>query len=279
VELELVFDEGGDIISGKELGIDGTLALLGICEKGYLDAEIKGTSAGGHSSTPPDSTALGQACAAAARVEKAKFPAYFNEPTAVMFDSLAPYMDGKNKMMFANRWLFGRHLARKLCKSPKLAAFVRTTCALTQAYGSMAPNVLPQEARIIMNLRIASGESVQSALSHIREAAGDQVEVNIVTAMEPSPTSGVDNETYRKMMDLLGEMFPGMIAAPFPMVAATDSRNFYNVCPNVYRFPPYTCMREDHSRMHARDERMEIKSYLGGIAFYIRLLEKFCVKQ
>ena len=61
VHLDCVLDEGGAILPAKVNGIlDQYLAGIGVAEKGYADFEISVFSKGGHSSQPPQHTALGE---------------------------------------------------------------------------------------------------------------------------------------------------------------------------------------------------------------------------
>ncbi|MEI2421458.1 M20/M25/M40 family metallo-hydrolase, partial [Arthrospira platensis SPKY2] len=43
IRFRMVCDEGGALIDGKPLGVDGVVALIGVGEKGYVDIELNAT--------------------------------------------------------------------------------------------------------------------------------------------------------------------------------------------------------------------------------------------
>src|SRR6266496_820126 len=59
VHPELVLDEGGALANGLVAGISAPVALIGIAEKGYVTVGLTAQAEGGHSSMPPDETAVG----------------------------------------------------------------------------------------------------------------------------------------------------------------------------------------------------------------------------
>ena len=59
VHPEFVLDEGGALTTGMVAGISAPVALVGIAEKGYVTVALTAQAEGGHSSMPPDETAVG----------------------------------------------------------------------------------------------------------------------------------------------------------------------------------------------------------------------------
>ena len=56
------------------------------------------------------------------------------------------------------------------------------------------------------------------------------------------------------------------------MVAATDTRHYESLSPNVYRFLPAVAGPEDIGRLHGTDERISVENWSRAVAFYERLL-------
>ena len=78
------------------------------------------------------------------------------------------------------------------------AALVRTTVAATMQSGGTAPNVLPSQASATVNLRIALGETVASAVVRVRRRIADpEVRVEVLEGSDPSPESPTDNAAVR----------------------------------------------------------------------------------
>ena len=72
VELFLVCDEGGGIISEPIGGIPGNFAMVGVFEKGKADVKFTAKSTGGHASAPGKHTPIARLAAAQAAIANEK---------------------------------------------------------------------------------------------------------------------------------------------------------------------------------------------------------------
>ena len=89
------------------------------------------------------------------------------------------------------------------------AALVHTTVAATMLDGGTAANVLPAHAVATLNLRIAVGETVESATAHVRRVIRDPaVAVEVVEGSDPSPESPTDNAQFAAISAAVGEAYP-----------------------------------------------------------------------
>jgi carboxypeptidase PM20D1 len=275
VRFDFVLDEGGAFADGRSMGIDSHIALIGIAEKGYMDIMLSVMQKGGHASMPPLKSALNLVCAGAVKLENDKFPSSFTPASAAMFDALAPHMKQPLRFLFQHRNLFGSILLPQLTKQPMTAALVRTTCVMTQAQGSKAPNVLPQKASVTFNLRISENDSVASVVERVKRIVGEEITVEVLAATEPTPSSPVDIDGYRMIHQSIMETFPVFkVVAPYPVVAATDSRVYNGMANGVYRFVPFVSLIDDLGSIHGDNERINIESYKQGIRFFETLLSK-----
>lgn len=274
IRFEYVLDEGGAIVSGKSFSVSKTLALIGVCEKGYIDVLLTSKANGGHAAMPPKHTALGIVAQAIVNVEKKPMKAAIAGPTAQLFDALLPNMGLLFKILFANRWLFGGLLKSVLTGAAQGNALIRTTNAATMAQASVAPNVLPQVVTAIINYRIAPWDTSKKVLEHTRKAIKDnRVEVSPYKVNEPSKVSAIDNSAYGIVSNTVAHVYPDMIVAPYPMVAATDSRFYQIVSDNIYRFVPFRSMLEDLGTVHANNERVSVESLREAVVFFMQLIE------
>ena len=275
IRFGFVLDEGGAFADGRSMGIDAHIALIGIAEKGYLDIMLSVQQKGGHASMPPLKSALNQVCTAAVKLENDKFPSSFTPASAAMFDALAEHMQQPLRFLFMHRKLFSGILLGQLTKQPMTAALVRTTCVMTQAQGSKAPNVLPQKATVTFNLRISENDSVASTVERVKRIVGDEITVEVLTASEPTPSSPVAIEEYQMIKASILEAFPVFkVVAPYPVVAATDSRVYSGMAKGIYRFVPFVSLIDDLGTVHGDNERINIDSYKQGIRFFETLLTK-----
>jgi carboxypeptidase PM20D1 len=278
VRLGWVLDEGLMITSGLVPGVERPAALVATAEKGYLTVELVARAEGGHSSRPPPHTAAGRVAAAVARVENAPFHAEISGPTAEMFQWLGPHAGMPERLAFANLDLLGGLVQPKLAAKPATAALLGTTIAVTQLSGSVQENVLPQEARAVVNLRLHPRDSIASALAHLRVAIDDpSIELNPLPATlhgEPSPVSPTEGPGWEAITRSIREVDPEIVVAPGLMIGGTDSRWFLPPADAVYRFQPARIGPGDTGRFHGTDERVSVENLGEFVVFYRQLLQR-----
>lgn len=276
VNAEFVLDEGGSITDKILKGVENPAALVGIAEKGYMSLELTVEEAGGHSSQPPKNTAVGVLSKAITRLEETPFPGGIRGITAQMFDKLAPETAFNQKFFLANLWLFRPLVERQLASTPSSNAALRTTTAATVFNAGVKDNVLPNKATAVVNFRILPGETIESVVERVRQTIGDE-RVKIAPYGEnlwnPSPVSDVNSPNFQTVEKTIRQTFPDTIVAPYLMLAASDSRHFAEISPNIYRFSPTKVNSEDLLRIHGINERISVETYTQGIGFYYNLIK------
>jgi carboxypeptidase PM20D1 len=281
VELEMVLDEGGVIADGVLAGLSTPVALVGIAEKGFVSVDLRTRAAGGHSSLPPAETAIGILASAMARLEKNPMEARLDGATRQLFERIGPAFPFVQRFIFANLWLSKMVVTSKLEAGPATNAMIRTTAAATLIQGGTKDNVLPTQARAVVNFRILPGDSVAGVLEHVRRTVDDpRVEVTIGGrfSAEPSAVSSTQSESFRRLERAIGRALPGVLVAPYQVVVATDSRYFEDLSGGVFRFLPIPMTPEDLKRMHGVNERIEAARYEDAIRFYRQLLLESTVR-
>ena len=179
-------------------------------------------------------------------------------------------------MIFANLWLFSGVLDM-ICKKSggELNALMRTTVAFTQASASKAPNVIPPEAKIISNIRLNPGDTVDGAVDYIKKTIGDDnIELTPLDAMEPSRISVTDCPEWEKVASAVASTWKGCIVSPYLMVQCSDSRYYGRISDKVYRFSAMDLTSEERATIHGNNERIRVECALRAVEFYIRLLYK-----
>jgi carboxypeptidase PM20D1 len=274
IEAEFVLDEGGSVVYGSVPGVDEHVALVGIAEKGYVSLALEVEVEGGHSSTPPEQTAVGLVSAAVARLESRQMPMSLRGPVRQTLDYLGPEMPFTHRLVVANLWLFRPVIERVASGVPALAATMRTTTAATMIEGGVKENVLPSSARAVLNFRILPGESVQDVMDHVRRGvADDRVRVEVIgVGREPTTESPLDVEGFALLQRTIGQVFPEAVVAPYLVLGGTDSRHYSDLTRNIYRFAPIVAGPTDLPRIHGTDERMSVENYGQAVEFFVGLL-------
>ncbi|KIG14716.1 putative M20/M25/M40 family peptidase [Enhygromyxa salina] len=274
VEAEFLLDEGTGITVGMFPAVEQPVALIGLSEKGSATIELLVELEGGHSSAPPDQTAIGILAAAVARVEAQQLPGSLDGPFRQTLDTLGPEMHGPLKLVATNLWLFAPVMTRALLASSTTASSVRTTTAVTVIEGGVKANVLPPRARALVNHRINAGDTVERVVAHVREAVDDpRVQVTLVVGNEVPRISDAQAPGFSTIARAVREVNPEVLVAPGLFVAATDARHYVGVAKQVYRLSAFFITKQDVPRYHGVDERLSLEHYAGMIQFYGRILQ------
>ena len=277
VRLAWVKDEGGVIGHGLLPGVNAPVAMIGVAEKGSISLDIVAYSRGGHSSMPSPAaqTAIGRLARALDRIGNTPFKSRVDGATRGMVEGLAPAVPFLQRMVYANLWLFEPVVRGVMEKSPTSAAQLQTTIAPTIIEGGNKENVLPPEARAVVNFRIHPRDNAEKVIAHV-QAAVDDPEVMIEAlpgVREASQVSNIEGDGYRLLTRIIGESFPGTITAPYLVVGGTDSRHYLPITDNVFRFIPIRMGPDDMARFHGTNERVSVANMGEAVAFYVRLIE------
>lgn len=271
----LVIDEGGVVLENVFPGVKKATALVGVGEKGYLDVEITGTSAGGHSSAPPRKTLIGEMARYITNIEKKSMKACLTPPVLEMFDRLGRHSTLLYRIIFSNLWLFSPVLKQILTKDGgQMNAIIRTTTAVTKLEGSKAFNVLPPKGTIGVNCRILNTDTVDSTLNHIKSLTNFNFEYKKIEFREASPITPTDTKQWKLMEEVIGDVWPEAILSPYLMIAATDSRHYTKISNHVMRFAPTAITNEELSMIHSNNERIRVETVIECVQFYIKLIKR-----
>lgn len=276
IQPAMVVDEGGAVVENVFPGVSAPCGLIGIGEKGMMNAQLRTVSSGGHASAPKPHTPVGVLAAACKKIEDHPFPAHIDGPAAQMFDTLGRHSTLLYRIIFANLWCFG-WIIDSLGRTAggEMNALLRTTVAFTQMQGSSARNVIPPEAKMVANMRLNPNDSTESALMRLKKVVNDPaVEITSLESFEPSPVSSTNCAAWDKVAAAVAETWPGCIVSPYLMVQCSDSRHYGRICDKVYRFSAMDLTAEERGTIHGNNERIRLECIHRSVAFYIRLMRK-----
>ena len=272
----IVVDEGGAVVENVFPGVKVPCGLIGIAEKGMMNAQFRTISSGGHASAPKPNMPVDALAEACVKVVGHPFKMHLTKPVAEMFDTLGRHSTFLYRMIFANLWCFGWVLdLLGKTSGGDMNALLRTTVAFTQMEGSSARNVIPPEAKMVANMRLNPADSVASALEYLKKTVGnDKVEITALESFEPSRISRTDCDGWDRVAAAVGETWPGCIVSPYLMVQCSDSRHWGVISDRVYRFSAMDMTAEERATIHGNNERVRLDGICKAVEFYIRLMKK-----
>ncbi len=255
----------------------GPASMIGISERGSGTMRVRAVGRPGHSSMPPEETAVSLVAEAVGRIHDMPIERKLEGgPALGMMRALAPELSFTNRMALANEWLFAPLLRQRLAGDPPAQALLGTTVAPTMIQGGSRPNVLPGEATAMINFRIHPRDDSADLLRRARQAVADLEGVTVDWAEPPRDASAVSSTTsasYALIAAMSREILPDAPVAPGLVLPGTDSRHYANVAENVYRFQPILLRGEDIERLHGLNEYLTVANLERMIRFYIGLME------
>ncbi|VVT56785.1 uncharacterized protein SAPINGB_P005272 [Magnusiomyces paraingens] len=334
-----IVDEGGSGVVEQQ-GVK--LALPGVTEKGMYDALVVLKTPGGHSSLPPDHTAIGIIGELASLMESRPFspalnthsPIYkFLQCTAAYSQEMAEDLRQAiqkcatdEKAMDTVFKVMGRLRATKY--------MIQTSQAIDIVAGGLKINALPEKVELMANYRIDLQSNVdetrQKVVEDVRQIAekyGLGLSLNKTlddgsfehevllegSVYEPSDTltNGYfeisDYGSYTKVAPIAPtfdseawdtfsgtirhvfgtfagpvidptkkhQVFDGepkepqnIVVSPALMTANTDTKHYWDLTDNIYRFWPYRVLDTQVSHIHTVDERILLDVHIEAVAFY-----------
>jgi acetylornithine deacetylase/succinyl-diaminopimelate desuccinylase-like protein len=274
-------NEGGRVVLH-----DGKVQYVGVqtSEKVAVNVDViaKGTS--GHASTPRKDNPVAHLADAIAKVAAYEAPVQLNSVTRAYFEGLAPFEDEET-----GKWMRALespdradHAARWISSaSPAWNSMLRDTVTPTMLQAGIRQNVVPSEARGVVNIRLLPGNQIAPLLGKLQQLVNDpQVHFEIEAAGgESTPSSSVTSDLYGTIARVAGKEFPGAPTLPYMSTGATDSMPLRMRNVQAYGLLPFPLTEEDTSRMHADDERIPVDSFRKGVEFLYSIVSDFVVSR
>lgn len=276
VRADMVIDEGGEISTDKIKDVKRPVALIGVAEKGYVTFELSVAIPGGHSSKPAKETAIDVLSKALYNLRSKEMPSHITPPVKE-FLTRAGSSSNKffNRMALTNMWLFEGVTKNILAATPEGNAMLRTTIVPTILESGVRENVIPTNAKAIVNSRILTGETTKDVQAFMENMINDtRVKIKITGDFntEPSPATDIHSPAFQRVEQTITELADEVIPVPYIMIGATDSRSYRAISNGVVNFAPLI----DSKGYHGIDERLPIKDLQRSINFMTRIITKSC---
>ena len=281
IYFDMVLDEGSVISDGIVKGAGKPIGIIGIAEKGYLTMELISSFNSGHSSMPGATTTIGKLSKAINNLERFQMTPEITPVLKDFFSYIGPELEFKDRFVLSNSALLSLSIINELIKEPATASMLRTTIAPTMINSGLKSNILPSEARAIINFRIRQGDSIEKVKKHVTNVINDSdIEIKILDNelySNPSNVSNINSPSFNIIHKTIKEIYNDILVAPGLVVATTDSRHYQSISKDIYRFIPISLTSDDLSMIHGYNEKISIPAYLDMIQFYIQLIKNFYV--
>ncbi len=253
-------------------------------EKVPVDVAVIARGPSGHASMPTKDNAVVHLAAAIAKIGGYTAPVRFTTIVRRYFEQLAPLEDDE-----LAKWIRsldtpdrGEHAQRFVSEAnPLWNSMLRDTIAPTMLSAGVRANVIPSEARAILNVRLLPGDTIDVLLADLTKSVNDpQIRFEVQSdAGLAAPPSSLESDFYVTITKAASQEFSGAPVLPFLSAGATDSAQLrlHNV--QAYGLSPFPMSDEDSRRMHADDERIPLASFDKVVDFIARVVSEFAASR
>jgi acetylornithine deacetylase/succinyl-diaminopimelate desuccinylase-like protein len=272
-------NEGGEVISKN-----GKVQYVAVqaSEKVSVNVAVIAKGPSGHASIPTKDNAVVHLAAAVAKIGTYSAPVHFTTVVRRYFEGLAAISDDEvakwmRSVETADR---GEHAQRVLSDAnPQWGSMMRDSIAPTMLSAGVRANVIPGEARAMLNIRMLPGDTIDVVLGALTKLVNDpQVRFEVQpNAGLAAPTSSLESDFYGVINKVASQEFGGAPVLPYQSTWATDSSQLrlHNV--QAYGLWPFPVTDDDLKRMHGDDERLSVASFNKGVEVLLHIVSEFAV--
>jgi acetylornithine deacetylase/succinyl-diaminopimelate desuccinylase-like protein len=269
---------------GKVVVKNGKVQYVGlqISEKVSINISVSATGKGGHSSVPTKENPVVHLAAAIEKIGNYSAPVRLTSVVRRYFEGLAAVEDDETA-----KWLRvidtpdrGDHAQRVIGDmNPMWNSMMRDTVAPTILQAGVRANVIPSEAKAIVNVRLIPGDTITVLMSNLDKLVSDpQVKMEVIPdGGLAAPDSSMETSLYQLITQVCAKEFNGAPVLPFMSTGATDSAQLrlHNV--QAYGLRPIPMTPEDDSRVHGDNERIPLDAFAKGVDVMTRIVAEFAV--
>jgi acetylornithine deacetylase/succinyl-diaminopimelate desuccinylase-like protein len=269
---------------GKTVLKNGKVQYVGlqVAEKASVNLSVTAKGKGGHASTPTKDNPVVHLAAAVEKVGNYTAPVHLTSIVRRYFEGLSVIEDDETA-----KWMRvidtpdrGEHAQRVLSDmNPMWNSMMRDTIAPTMLQAGVRANVIPSEARAVLNVRLLPGDTIDVLLNDLNKLVNDpSVKLEVMPdAGLAAPNSSMETDFYALLTKVCAKEFGGAPVLPLLSTGATDSAQLrlHNV--QAYGLGPFPLTQEDAARVHGDDERLPLAAFAKGVDLITHIVAEFAL--
>ena len=269
---------------GKVVAKNGKVQYVGlqVAEKVSVNIAVTATGKSGHASIPTKDNPVLRLAAAVDKIGNYTAPVRLTSVVRRYFEGLSAVEDDETA-----KWLRvidapdrGEHAQRVVSEmNPMWNSMMRDTIAPTILQAGVRVNVIPSEAKAMLNVRLLPGDTITALVNELNKLVNDpQVKLEVLPEGGlATPDSSMETPLYALITQQCAKEFGGAPVLPFLSTGATDSAQLrlHNV--QAYGLRPIPMTEEDDSRVHGDNERIPLAAFVKGVDLMTRIVAEFSV--
>ncbi len=261
---------GGGILEDQGVKVVGVQTTEKMPRRATLVA--RGTA--GHGSRPSVDNAVSAIARAVAKADAWQTEMRMNETTRTYFERLATISDPEDAFRYRNienpdeTEEIQQYFLENL---PYYYSSLRTSVVPTIIDAGFRRNVIPSEARAVLDIRMLPDEDVEGFYAELAKVI-DEPNVEIVPEeiyRPAAPPSGLDNEMFEALERVAADMYPDAIVLPSMSTGATDMAQIRAMGVPAYGIGPIRTQAELNSGngAHSDNERVSEEAMIEFLQF------------
>jgi acetylornithine deacetylase/succinyl-diaminopimelate desuccinylase-like protein len=263
IRAEFALNEGGRtrIVNGKRLYV-----AVQNTEKVPHTVTVTARGPGGHASIPLAGNAILRLGRALAKISAYKEPVQVNPTTRTFFSELGrvwpnAYERGAMADVASTDTRRIQRGARVLERIPVFDAVLRNGISATIIQGGIRGNVIPTEAKAMLNVRTLPGQSIDGVVARLKRVVADSlVEIVVSDRGDDAPASDFHSPMFTAIKESAQALDPSLAVVPYLSTGATDSARLRAWGMQSFGLLPFPMNQDDEDRMHGNDERIPLAS-------------------
>ncbi len=281
IKPEFVINEGSYGIQDIPLA-KSPIFPCSTAEKGHIWMKVKAEGESGHGSMPPDNHAVHKLIKSLKRIIDSKSSSYLPPEVKKLLSSVSSEVEPHflpKLVKYLDNPLCWPVFRRVFERDERFRSMIRNTVSVNQVNGGYKENVVPSQAEAVLDCRILPDVNAQEFIRDISEVGGVNMEEDVdLIKVEPGSRSSPDTDLFSAFRAAVKKFHPEAVFSPGLLTGGSDSRFFRRKGITSYGLIPVVLNRNELSRIHGRDERIDVKSFLKGTEVLYNLLKQIASK-
>ncbi|RME04995.1 MAG: M20/M25/M40 family metallo-hydrolase [Planctomycetota bacterium] len=280
LEAEFCLNEVG----GFSIALKKRVYPIQVGEKGLLWLKVQAKGEPGHASMPGEGNAIFRLLHALEKIRRRPWALRFHPITRGQiraFVQASSPLEGFVLRLLSFPFV-GKKILRLLPEEQRryFTALLSDTIAPTILQAGTQNNVLPSQARAILDCRTLPQTEHSSFIQQLKQQLGKQIELETLLDM-PSVCFPIQEEVFNVLKSVLQSRDPEAVVCPSLTVGFTDAKHLAKLGIPTYGFFPMKLPKgfEFAKLFHGHDERIPLESFRWGLRTFFEAVYRLAAPQ
>lgn len=247
-------------------------------EKGQIWLKLTCKGKSGHGSMPPKDHSIHKLINSLKKIIESKTTSYIPPEVKKLLASVSSEIEPHflpTIMEYLDNPLIWPAVRRIFERDERFRSMVKNTISVNQLDAGYKENVVPSKAEAVLDCRTLPDVDAQGFIDKVLSLSEDENDFEIEPIrVEPGSRSPRNTELFSSYHNAVKEVYPNAVFSPSLLTGGSDSRYFRRRGITSYGLIPVPLNRDDLSRVHGRNERINVEKFLKGTEILYNLLKQ-----